>query len=263
MHKKLLILISCITMLSMLLNSCGKEEAKPVRLSIFSGQSLKNALEEIKEVYPQEKPNVIINSTYGSSGDNEKAIKQGVPADIFITGSSKIMDDLQSQGFLLPDTSKKFLSNKIVLIVSKDATDIYSFKDLNTSKVKKVILSDPNSGTSGKYAEEVLKYFKISAPLKPKFVFTKSGDSTVSLVENGKANAGIVFATDAIASNNVKIVAIAPENSHSPSIYNVAVLKTSKNIPEAKEFVQFLLNERASSVFVKYGFAISNNEQAN
>jgi len=250
-------------MLSMLVNSCGKKEAKPVSLNILSGQSFKNALEEIKDVYPQEKPNVIINSTYGSSGDNQEAIEQGAPVDVFITGSSKIMDDLQAKGFVLAATSKKFLSNKIVLIVSKDATDIFSFQDLNTSKVKKVVLSDPTSGTSGNYAVEVLRYFKILTPLKPKFVFTKSGADSVRLVETGKANAGIVFATDAILSNKVKIVAIAPENSHSPSIYNVAVLKSSKNIPEAKEFVQFLLNERASSVFVKYGFAISNNEQAN
>ena len=76
----------------------------------------------------------------------------------------------------------------------------------------------------------------------------------LAYVETGNVDAGIVYETDAKQSNSVKIVATAPEKSHSPVVYPVAVLKDSKNTAQAQEFVQFLSSDRAGDVFAKYGF---------
>jgi molybdate transport system substrate-binding protein len=75
-------------------------------------------------------------------------------------------------------------------------------------------------------------------------------------VETGNVDAGIVYETEAKQSDKVKIVATAPENSHSPIIYPVAVLKNSKDAAAAKEFVEFLRSEKAGNVFKKYGFIL-------
>lgn len=213
-------------------------------------------MEEIKEVYTQEKPNVSIIYNFSSSGSHQKAIAQGAYVDIYITAGSQFMDNLQSKGFVIEDTRKNLLRNQIILLVPKNSTGISNFNDLTDNKIKRLAISNPNTGSSGKYAEEVLQYFGILEQVKPKFVLTKSGTEIVSFIEKGNADAGIIYATDAIGANQIKIVAIAPENSHSPITYTAAVLKASKNIPQAKEFVQFLQSDRAGSVFVKYGFAI-------
>ncbi|MCL1469796.1 molybdate ABC transporter substrate-binding protein [Argonema antarcticum] len=247
--------IGWISILSQVLVSCT-QQVKPVVLTISAGASLKSSMEEIKELYTQQKPKVNIMYKFSSSGSHQKAIEEGAKVDIYMTAGSQFMDDLQSKGFVIDDTRKNFLKNRIILIAPKNATGISKFKDLTDNKIKKVAISNPATGSSGKYAEEILQFFGILEQVKPKFVFTKAGTDIVSLLKKENANAGIIYATDAIKVNEIKIVAIAPENSHSPITYTVAVLKASKNIPEAKEFVQFLQSDRAGSVFVKYGFAI-------
>lgn len=262
--KKILLpaFFNLIFILPIVLIACSKQETKPVVLSILAGSSLKQPLKEIKELYSQQNPHVTITYGFSSSGMIQKAIEQGTTADAFITGSNGNIDDLQSKGFILPETHQNLVSSKMVLIVPKNATVIYNFTGLTSNKIKRLAVSDPQIGASGKHALETLTFMNILNQVKPKFVLAKTSVEVLSLVEEGKADAGILFATDALQSNRVKVVAIAPDNSHSPIFWPVAVLKTSQNIPEAKEFVEFLQSDRADSVFIKYGFIIPNSRHA-
>ncbi|WP_206753493.1 hypothetical protein [Microcoleus sp. FACHB-831] len=49
-------------------------------------------------------------------------------------------------------------------------------------------------------------------------------------------------------SNGIKLAAIAPSNTHTPFIYTATLLKNSTHI------VNFMLGDRAISLFAKYGF---------
>ena len=73
----------------------------------------------------------------------------------------------------------------------------------------------------------------------------------------GNADAGLVYATDAKISNKVKVVVAADEKYHSAIIYPMAVIKRSKNIPAAKEFLEFLSSNQAKTVLKKYGFIVN------
>lgn len=251
-------LISWIAIACLVLGSCAKPEqqAKPVNLTISAGRSLKNAFLEIQELYKQEKPNVTLTYNFGLVGDLQKAIEQGANVDIFLTSNTKSMADLESKGFFVPETQQDLLGNQIVLIVPKEASGISNFKDLGGDNVKKIALTDIKKGASSKYAEQVLNFVGILDRVKPKFVFVQDSLEVIKYLESKKADAGIVYATDAIESNGIKIVAVAPKNSHPPVIYPVAILKSSKNIPEAKEFIQFLHSDRAEVVFLKYRFTV-------
>jgi molybdate transport system substrate-binding protein len=78
----------------------------------------------------------------------------------------------------------------------------------------------------------------------------------LAAVESGNAEAGLVYATDAKISNKVKVVVAADDKFHSPIVYPMAVIKGSKNIPAAKEFIQFLSDSQAKTVLKKYGFLV-------
>jgi len=54
----------------------------------------------------------------------------------------------------------------------------------------------------------------------------------------------------------VKVVATAPEGSHAPAVYPIAVLKRTANAEAAKAFVAFLSSPKAKAVFEKIGFEI-------
>ena len=66
----------------------------------------------------------------------------------------------------------------------------------------------------------------------------------LTYVETGNVDAGIVYSTDALSSSRVRVVAMAPSNSHDPVIYPAAVIKGSKN-PAAARVLRFSF-QRAS-----------------
>ena len=228
-------------------------------LLISAAISLNNALEEVKPLYQQTKPNVNITYNFGASGSLQQQIENGAPVDIFVSAAQKQMDALQSKNLILTDTRRNLLTNSLVLIVPRNSSSITSFRQLTSSRVKRIAIGEPRSVPAGQYAEEVFRNLGILAQVKPKFVLGNNVRQVLAAVESGNADAGVVYTTDAKTSNQVKQVATAAENLHSRIVYPVAILKGSKNIRAAGEYVQFLSSNRASTVFQKYGFGIARS----
>lgn len=232
-------------------------QTQPVTLTISAAASLKDVLQVIQPTYTQQKPNVTLTYNFGSSGSLQQQIEQGAPVDVFISAAQKQMNALQKKNFLVTDTRKDLLRNTVVLIAPKNATGISDFKDLTSNKVRKIAIGDPKSVPVGQYSEEILTSLKLFDPLKPKLVLGKDVRQVLSYVETGNVDAGLVYVTDAKTSDKVQVLATSPEDSHSPIIYPVAVLRGSKNPEAAREFVEFLSSEQAKAVFEKYGFSLA------
>ncbi|MBW4564735.1 MAG: molybdate ABC transporter substrate-binding protein [Mojavia pulchra JT2-VF2] len=225
-------------------------------LLVSAAASLKDALEEIKLLYQQSKPNVNINYNFGASGALQQQIEQGAPADIFVSAAKKQVDALEGKGLLLPGTRTILAKNRLVLIVPKNAVGINSFYNLRDASIKKIAIGEPRSVPAGQYGEQVLQQLKLLPQVKSKLVYANNVRQVLASVESGNADAGLVYATDAKISNKVKIVVASDEKYHSAIIYPLAVVKSSKNASAAKEFAQFLTGSQAKAVLQKYGFIL-------
>ncbi|BAY35203.1 molybdenum ABC transporter, periplasmic binding protein (plasmid) [Nostoc carneum NIES-2107] len=225
-------------------------------LLVSAAASLKDALEEIKPLYQQTHSNTNINYNFGASGALQQQIEQGAPADIFISAGKKQVDALEQKGLFLSGTRSVLAKNRLVLIVPKNVTGITSFYNLKDGKIKKIAIGEPRSVPAGQYAEQVLQKLKILPQVKSKLVYANNVRQVLASVESGNADAGLVYVTDAKISDKVKIVVAADEKYHSPIVYPFAVLKSSKNADNAKEFAKFLTSNQAKAVLQKYGFIL-------
>ncbi|MBN3951391.1 MAG: molybdate ABC transporter substrate-binding protein [Nostoc sp.] len=223
---------------------------------VSAAASLKEALEEIKPLYQQSKSDVNISYNFGASGALQQQIEQGAPADIFISAGKKQMDALEEKGLLLTGSRTNLANNRLVLIVAQDVVGIASFYDLTDSKIKKIAIGEPRSVPAGQYGEQVLKKLKLYDRVKSKLVFANNVRQVLAAVESGNAEAGLVYATDAKISNKVKVVVAADDKFHSPIVYPVAIIKSSKNTSAAKEFVEFLSGSQVKAVLKKDGFIV-------
>jgi len=223
-------------------------------LTISAAISLKDSMDEIAQLYKVETPDAVIHFNYGASGTLQRQVEEGAPVDIFVSASPSQMDALESKGLVLAGTRKDLAKNEIVLIVPRGKGGISSFADLTKTEAKIIAIGEPQVVPAGKYAQEVLTHLGLYDQLKPKFVLAKDVRQVLTYVATGNADAGIVYSTDAKTSDKVTVVATAAEDSHSPVIYPVAVLKSSKDAAAAKNFVEFLLGSKARAVFQKYGF---------
>ena len=77
-------------------------------------------------------------------------------------------------------------------------------------------------------------------------------------VARGEVDAGVVYATDSAArSKEVEIVATAPESSHKPVVYPIAVVKGTRSEADAKAFISLVLSQEGQKILQKYGFKSS------
>jgi molybdenum ABC transporter molybdate-binding protein len=82
----------------------------------------------------------------------------------------------------------------------------------------------------------------------------RNQELVLTYVETGNADAGIVYGTDARESEKVRIAETAREGDHAPVVYPIAMVRESRNITAAREFINFLAANDARSVFARHGF---------
>ena len=155
-------------------------------------------------------------------------------------------------------TRVDLLLNELVLVVPKGYTEIGEFEDLAKEEVKLIAIGDPESVPAGKYAQEALTTLDLWEQLKSenKLMEGKDVRQVLAHVETDEVQAGLVYRTDALISDKVEIAAVAPEGSHDPVTYPVAVIKESAHPDEAKALMEFLAGDEAKEIFEKYGFKV-------
>lgn len=241
----------------LLITGCSSENkekvAQRIELNVSAAASLTDVAKELSAIYTKKNPNVTINYNFASSGTLQKQIEEGAPVDMFISASKAKMDALAEKELIIKNTRKNLVSNQVVLLVNQDS-NIKGFNDLTKPEVAKVSIGEPETVPAGKYSKEVLASLNIWNKLQPKMILTKTVRQVLSYVETGNVDAGLVYKTDALLAKNSKIAAVAPEGSHKPIIYPVAVIKNSQNQEEAEKYISFLTSQDAAQVFTKYGF---------
>lgn len=236
-------------------DTATEDQAEQVTLTVAAAASLTNAMEDITALYAEQAPNVTLNFTYGSSGALQTQIEEGAAVDVFFSAGSKQMNALADKDLIATDTRKDLLANEVVLIVPADSSKgITSFEDLVTNKVSVVAMGDPASVPAGQYAQEVFTTLGIGDALSAKANLGTDVTTVLTWVENGEADCGVAYATDAKSSDKVTVVCNAPADSHSPIVYPVAAIKNSTNAEAAADFIEFLASDEALQVFADYGF---------
>jgi molybdate transport system substrate-binding protein len=225
-------------------------------LTISAAASLKDAIAETEAAYKQSHANVEFINNFGSSGTLAAQIDQGAPTDIFLSAASKPMDDLEAKGLIVAGTRRNLLRNTLVLIAPLDSK-LRDFQGLTDASIRLIALGDPASVPAGQYGRQTLAALHLLDTLNAKLVLARDVRQVLTYVETGNADAGLVYATDALASSKVRVVATAPETAHDPIVYPAAVVKGSHSEKAARTFVEYLGSAAAQAIFVKHGFTIA------
>ena len=242
-------LFSC----AFLLTGCRSPHRTTLTLSVAA--SLQDSISEIEGAY-QSHHAVDFRNNFGASGTLAREIEQGAPVDAFIAAGSKPVDQLQAEGLLLQSSRVDLLRNSLVLI-APSGSGLSGFEELAQKQVRTVALGDPASVPAGQYGKQALEALHLYDGLRSKIVLGKDVRQVLTYVETGDADAGLVYSTDALNSQRVRVVAVAPDGSHDPVVYPVAEIATSRNELAAREFIAFLRSPAAKSIFERHGFRMT------
>lgn len=231
-------------------------QARAEGVLVFAAASLRTALDQVAEDW-RERTGKAVTISYAGSSSLARQIEQGAPADIFISASVDWMDHLQAADMIQPETRKNLLGNRLVLIAH--SREVPGF-DLDTETDLATLLGDErlamalvDSVPAGVYGKQALTSLGLWDSVSEKVAQTDNVRAALALVSSGEAPYGIVYASDAIADDEVSVVAVFPEATHAPIIYPGAIIATS-TAPDARDFFDALSSPAASEFFKAQGF---------
>lgn len=258
-HVKRGIYVIIILLLMIAACSHPTEESptdQQVEITISAAASLKDAMDVIQENYQKKHPEVKLKFNYAGSGSLQQQILQGAPVDLFFSAAKDKFEKLVDEGLIEKKDGIDLLGNELVLIVPIEDDVMTNLEDLTEEKVDKLSIGTPDSVPAGQYAQESLKAMGLWEAIEPKIVYAKDVRQVLSYVETGNVDAGLVYKTDAMISDKVKIVTTVPPNTYPPIVYPVGIIKDSKHCEAAKQFYQYVQSDAALKVFEDYGFII-------
>lgn len=201
-------------------------------IHISAAASLKEFMEKNIREYNKIYPNIHIHLNTGGSGTLKRQIEQGADVDIVFLANQEYINILKKENLIY--NSEIILKNRLALIKNK--------KVKNNQTKYSLAIGNPNYVPAGKYAEESLK----KSPLNFKYnkILAKDVRAVLNYVELGEADYGIVYLSDTKYLKNSILVSIFPDNTHTPIVYPIAIVKDTTHIKTCNNFIKFLRGKK-------------------
>lgn len=226
------------------------------KVLVYAAASTSQVINEIIQQFNSTQPDIKIKASFASSSTLAKQIEAGAPAHLYISANPTWMDYLQERQLIVNQSRQNLLSNRIVLITPADKPLSVTMNpgfEFAATLQGRLCLGEPLHVPAGIYAKQALVSLGWWQETKPLVVGMKDVRAALVMVELGECAAGIVYATDANASNKIYLAADFPPDSHEPIVYPVATLKSAPK--SATIFQHYLSSPVAQSLFKKYGFS--------
>lgn len=231
--------------------------ARAAEVTIFAAASTTNVIEDVGAAFQAAFGHVVVAS-FASSSALAKQIERGAPADVYLSASEAWADYLEERGLLIPETRKSVLGNAVVLVapVASAPAPLAVQAGLDLVGILdggRLAVGDPDHVPAGLYAREALVSLDLWGHVETHLARMSDVRAALALVERGEVPLGIVYATDAAASDRVRVVGTFPSGSHRPITYPVAIV-AGRDSPAARAFIEFLATPAAQAIFRAHGF---------
>lgn len=252
--RSILLLLAAVLLLFPVA-ACGRDEQP--RILVYAAASLKDVLTELGGEY-ETANDVHVAFNWGGSVALANQLKRHAPGDVFISAGAGPMDELQEAGLLVSDSRIALASNSLVLAVSSDAAPTPQSLVQTLREASLIGLADPKLSPAGIYAREFLESMGLWHEIHEKLVQGPNVRTALAYVQSGATEVGIVYRTDALNSEGIRVANRIPPESHSPILYPAALLKDSPHQSESSLFLTFLTSEAVQSRFEAYGFEVED-----
>lgn len=225
-------------------------------LTVSAAISLTDALEAIAQAYAEHGGGPV-RFNFAGSNVLARQLVNGAPADVFISADAAQMDVAARGGAIYADSRIDLLGNRLAVIARPPSTGgvpMRHLEDLLAPEVRRIALGDPAAVPAGVYARDFLKAIDMWSRLEPKVVPVANVRAALAAVQNGSAQAAIVYETDA-ALSTAATTAFVISGPHAPRIvYPAAVVARSRQPDAARRFLRFLRGSVAATIFRRCGF---------
>jgi molybdate transport system substrate-binding protein len=227
------------------LAACGGGDAERGELTVLAAASLTDVFEELATPF-EEEHDVDVTFSFGSSTDLAESAADGAPGDVLATADEASMTLAEDAG--VTGDVETFATNVLTIVVpTGNPAGVESLDDLADATWVRCADEVP----CGKVAAAVLDANGVTAePVS----LEEDVRSTLDKVVSGEADAGLVYATDAVAAGgDVDAVEISGAEDALTS-YFATTLEQSEDAGLAADWVAWVTSEEGRAILGDAGF---------
>lgn len=212
--------------------------------------------------FEEARPGVKVEYSFAGSQVLRTQLEQGAVADIFASADHKNMDMLISEKLVISNSIQDFVTNRLIVILPPgNPAGIENLQDLTRPDLK-LVLAD-SSVPAGNYSRQVLTNLSkdpaygvdYSSSVMENVVSNETDvRQVVTKVELGEADAGFVYASDAIAVPELPTIKI-PDQFNITARYPIAILANSTDPDLSLAFISFVKSPAGQEILSKWGFS--------
>jgi molybdate transport system substrate-binding protein len=219
---------------------------------VSTAASLADVMETIAGAYEKRTGvRVVVNT--GASNTLARQIAAGAAVDLFVSADESQMDVVRRE--IVAGTRINLLSNQLAVAVPADRPrTLRSVRDLLDPAFRRVAIGDPAAVPAGVYAKAYLEKLGIWKAMSAKAVPSASVRLALAAVENGAADAAIVYRTDIATTRRASLALSVPVTDGPRIVYPAAVVRSGHNHEGATRLLAWLQSAEAARIFEASGF---------
>jgi molybdate transport system substrate-binding protein len=228
------------------LTGCG-DDGDEGELTVLAASSLTDVYQELAATF-EEQNQTEVTFSFGSSTDLAAQAADGAPGDVLATADATSMQAAEDAG--VTGEVVQFAGNVLVIVTpAGNPAGIESLDDLEDATWVRCTDEVP----CGRVARSVLEDNAVTAQPAS---HEEDVRATLDKVVSGEADAGLVYASDAVAAgDDVETVEI-PGAEEQPTTYFTTTLEQSADPDLAREWVDLVTSEAGRSALTEAGFTL-------
>ncbi len=232
------------------LAACGNDDdgtatGEDAELTVLAAASLTDVFEQLATPF-EEEHDATVTFSFGSSTDLAEQVADGAPGDVLATADETSMGLAEDAG--VTGAVETFATNVLTIVVPKgNPAGIETLDDLAGATWVRCADEVP----CGKVALAVLDANKITA--EPASL-EEDVRATLDKVVSGEADAGLVYATDAVAAADAVDAIEIPGAEDQITSYYTTTLEQSEDADLAADWVAWVTSEEGRAVLSDAGF---------
>lgn len=217
-------------------------------LIVFAAASLTATFEELEEQFEDAHPGVDVKLSFGGSSDLVAQIAEGAKADVLASADAATMDKLVTADLAAGDPAEFATNTLMIAVPPGNPAGIRTLADLANKDVDLVLCQPevPCGSAALKVADAAGLTF---APVSEE----ESVSGVLSKVEDGEADAGLVYVTDVAAAGDDVEGIDFPESADVVNHYPIVVVDGSEQADLAQQWIDLVLGD-GQAVLQEAGF---------
>jgi len=233
--------------------------SKTENITLHAGAGLRDAADELIQVFEKENPNIKINANYAGSGRLLGQIITGNLGGLFMPGDVFYVDQAIKKGAAIESTKNKIAYFVPVIFVQKgNPKNIYLLKNLERKNVR-IGLGDERIAAIGKRTLKIFEKNKIPYDKIKKQVVVKTATVNELGIAIAAKTVDVVILWDVIARQFTKsgdIISI-PVSENIISEIPIVMLKPTVNKSAAQKFIDFCISKKGKEILKEKGYNVN------